>query len=66
MTRTQKLLNDIAINKKILVKYNKLKWLYYKADNPNMLDPLDEYSKLLKEIHIVKADIDNLKQQWCA
>ena len=66
MTRIQKLLNDIAINKKILVKYNKLKWLYYKADNPNMLDPLDEYSELLKEMQIVKADIDNLKKQGCA
>ena len=52
------------IYKKIFDKLEVLERLYAKRDNQNMLDPLDEYSKILKEIEIVKTDIENLKQQW--
>ena len=52
------------IYKKIFDKFEVLEKLYAKRDNQNMLDPLDEYSKILKEIEIVKTDIENLKQQW--
>ena len=52
------------IYKKIFDKFEVLERLYAKRDNQNMLDPLDEYSKILKEIEIVKTDIENLKQQW--
>ena len=52
------------IYKKIFDKFEVLEKLYAKRDNQNMLDPLDEYSKTLKEIEIVKTDIENLKQQW--
>ena len=52
------------IYKKIFQKFEVLRSLYAKRDNQNMLDPLDEYSKILEEIEVVSADIDNLKQQW--
>ena len=52
------------IYKKIFDKFEVLERLYAKRDNQNMLDPLDEYSKILKEIEIVKTDIENLKKQW--
>jgi len=52
------------IYKKIFDKFELLERLYAKRDNQNMLDPLDEYSKILKEIEIVKTDIENLKKQW--
>ena len=52
------------IYKKIFDKFEVLERLYAKRDNQNMLDPLDEHSKILKEIEIVKTDIENLKQQW--
>ena len=52
------------IYKKIFDKFEVLERLYTKRDNQNMLDPLDEYSKILKEIEIVKTDIENLKKQW--
>ena len=52
------------IYKKIFDKFEMMERLYAKRDNQNMLDPLDEYSKILKEIEIVKTDIENLKKQW--
>ena len=52
------------IYKKIFDKFEVLERLYAKRDNQNMLDPLDEYSKILKEIEIVETDIENLKKQW--
>jgi len=52
------------IYKKIFDKFEVLERLYAKRDNQNMLDPLDEYNKILKEIEIVKTDIENLKKQW--
>ena len=52
------------IYKKIFDKFELLERLYAKRDNQNMLDPLDEYSKILEEIEVVRADMENLKQQW--
>ena len=60
--RTKELSNSIAINKKILKKYDLLKQLYVRLDNYNMLDPLDAYNKTRIEIEAVRADIDNLKK----
>ncbi len=61
--RIKELSNSIAINKKILKKYDLLKQLYVRLDNYNMLDPLDAYNKTRKEIEVVRADIDNLKKE---
>ena len=52
------------IYKKIFDKFEVLERLYAKRDNHHVLDLLGKYSKILKEIEIVKTDIENLKKQW--